>query len=135
MISCLCCFSGSRPRSGCPAGPGDGLPGRPTAPPAELRQRGELSVLLRRPHELALRPQTAAALLFAHHEPGTLRFPTQSDEGELDVAPVSQVPHPSTGSFKCVCRALLQWKECLTIWGGMLWLTMWSFILEVPGHG
>lgn len=89
------CFSGTRPGSGCPAGPGDRLPGGPTPPPAELCQRGELPVLVRRQDELALRPPTPAALLLPHYEPGPLRLQAQSDERELDMAPVSQVERPT----------------------------------------
>ena len=92
-LSHLTCFSGTWPCSGRPAGPGDSLPGRPTSPPADLCQRGELSVLVCCQDELALWPPPPAALLFSHHEPGSIRFQTQSYERELDMAPVSQVYH------------------------------------------
>lgn len=90
-LSHLTCSSGTWPCSGCPAGPGDSLPGRPTPPPAHLCKWGELSVLICCQDELALWPPTPAALLLPHHEPRSVRFQTQSFKRELDMAPVSQV--------------------------------------------
>lgn len=72
----LSIVSGARSGSGRAAGPGDGLPGGPTPPPADLRQRGELPVLLCSQDELALRTPAAAALLLTDHEPRPVRFPT-----------------------------------------------------------
>lgn len=76
---------------GCSAGPRDDLPGGPTTPPADLRQWGKLSVLLRCQDELAVRTPPPAALLLTHHEPRTRWLQTPRHQRKLGMAPVSQV--------------------------------------------
>lgn len=109
-ISLLTCFSGTRPRCGCTTCPGNGIPRRSAPPPADLCQRGELSVLVCCQDELALWPPTPVALLLPHHEPRSFRLQTQSIQRELDMAPVSQVEVEVHGDLASICR-LMQWKE------------------------
>lgn len=110
-IICYTCFSGTWPCCGCPAGPGDSLPGRPSSPSSDLCQWRELSVIICCQDELALWPPTPAEVLLPHHEFGSFWFQTQSIERELDMAPVSQVYYP----WKEVKRSV-KLLYCLGVW-------------------